>query len=100
MPDIPDLDLPNIESSYSFFSQFKAVFKRKIKTTMRSMSVGVSIFMPTMFMSFGVILVAVILSDKGNQNYAYFQSAMVSSFMIWGFVFTTSAYCGALVLER
>lgn len=83
----------------------KAIFKRKARTTLRSFSSVISIIMPTAFMSIGVLVVCLAIpnneTDPINRiGFDRVRLFIMSYFMIWAFVFTTSSYCGDVVLER
>lgn len=62
-PSSKDVVLPNVSCSYRFSSQFKAVFLRKSRTILRSFSTVVSIIMPAVFMSIGVLVVCVAIPN-------------------------------------
>lgn len=59
-----ELRLPEVVCAYSFGSQMKAIFKRKMKTTLRSFSTVVSVVMPTAFMSIGVLVVCLAIPNN------------------------------------
>ena len=97
------MELPRVECSYSFFSQFKAVFLRKFRTVLRSFSTVVSIIMPTAFMSIGVIVVCVLIKNDETDptkrvTFDRIRLYVMSYFMVWAFIFNTSSYCGSIVL--
>lgn len=99
------MKLPDVECSYSFSRQMYAVFLRKYKTTLRSFSSVVSVIMPTTFMSIGVLVVCLAIKNDNlsPSDKTYFDQIklfVLSYFMTWAFVFTTSSYCGGVVLER
>ena len=100
-----ELRLPEVACAYSFGSQMKAIFQRKMRTTLRSFSSVISVIMPTAFMSIGVLVVCLALpNNKTNPadrvTFDRIRLFIMSYFMIWAFVFTTSSYCGDVVQER
>lgn len=95
----PDLQLPNYECSYSCTRQFKAVFLRKFTSTFRSLGAIVSILLPTIFISLGV-LISCLAIDGDSPVTEWARRYVISFFMVWAFIFNTSIYCGDLVLER
>jgi hypothetical protein len=99
------LVLPAVSCTYSFWSQFKGVFKRKARTVLRSFSTIVSIIMPSIFMSVGAIVVCVAIPNNETDPVNFvtldrIRLYILSYFMVWAFIFNTSSYCGSIVLER
>jgi hypothetical protein len=95
----PDLQLPDFECRYSYTRQFKAVFYRKFTTTFRSLGAIVSILLPTMFISLGILIASFAIEGDGD-FIPWLKLFMMSYFMVWAFLFNTSIFCGDLVLER
>ena len=94
-----------MKSHYSFTSQFKAVFTKKMKTVLRSFSSVVSVIMPTVFVCVGVLVVCIAIKNdyKDPRDRFYFNVLrlyILNIFMTWAFIFNTSSYCGSIVLER
>lgn len=86
-------------SSYSFKQQFKAVFIKKAILTFRSLSALFSIVLPTIFIISGVVIAAIAVNGD-DEVLKWVKRYIMSYFMVWAFVFNTSAYCGSIVLER
>lgn len=59
VPDIPDMQIPNLQCTFSFFKQYKAVWIRKALMTLRSVSILFSVALPTLFMILGVVVAAI-----------------------------------------
>jgi hypothetical protein len=59
-----EVKLPDVVCSYSFSRQMYAVFLRKYKTTLRSFSSVVSIIMPVIFMSIGILVVCLVIKNN------------------------------------
>ena len=81
----------------------KAVFLRKMKTTLRSLSTFISIIMPSGFIIIGVFVVCIALTDPNGLSSIYFRRLRlitIQYFMVWAFILNTSSYCGSVVLER
>jgi len=97
------MKLPEVSCKYSFSSQAKAVFLKKMKTTLRSISTFVSIIMPSAFINIGLLIVCLAITQTNGMDdytFKFLRVFVLQYFMVWGFVFTTSTYCGSLVLER
>lgn len=65
----------------------------------------ISIVMPSVFITIGVIVVCLAISNDTQDpiervTIDRIKLFIMSYFMIWAFVFNTSSYCGSVVLER
>lgn len=67
--------------------------------TLRSLSSFVSIFLPIIFIIVGVLMCSLTINGD-DAVFLYVKRYVMSYFMVWAFVFNTSAYCGSIVLER
>ena len=65
VPDIPDVELPKVMCTYSFQTQFKAVFVKKAIVTLRSLSSLFSLILPTIFIIAGVVVA--VIAIPGDQ---------------------------------
>lgn len=56
LPAIEKVELPKYQPHYSFSAQLNAVFRKKALTVLRSISVFVSLIMPTLYMTIGAVV--------------------------------------------
>lgn len=78
---------------------------RKARTVFRSFSTIVSVIMPSIFMSIGLIVVCAAIPNNeidpvNRVTLDRIRLYILSYFMVWAFIFNTSSYCGSIVLER
>ncbi len=76
-----------------------------MRTVLRSFSTVVSLIMPILFMSVGVLVVCIAIKNNETDpakrvNLDRLRLYVMSYFMVWAFIFNTSSYSGHIVLER
>jgi hypothetical protein len=104
LPELEKVQIPNYQAVFDFSSQFKYIFIKKFKTTIRSPSVFFSILLPAIFIVIGVVIAmeAYPYSDdpKTEVGNTWGKQYTIAYFMALAFAFNTGAYCGSLVKER
>lgn len=76
-----------------------------MRTVLRSFSTVVSLIMPILFMSVGVLVVCIAIENNETDpakrvDLDRVRLFVMSYFMVWAFIFNTSSYSGHIVLER
>lgn len=66
---------------------------------MKSFGAIVSIMLPIIFISLGVLMSCVLIEGDSDIQ-QWIRLYLMSFFFVWAFIFNTSTFCGDLVLER
>lgn len=102
LPDLPVIPFPEeIRSTYSFSSQWVAVFLRKFHSTRRSWATVISILFPLLFLIVGLV-VAIKVFDRDDKSRSSQQTRLgiLSYCVSMAFTLSTSVYCGLVVTEK
>lgn len=66
LPNIEAVSVPEYQPKYTFATQFKEIFLKKVRTTFRTFSVFTSIFLPVMFIVIGIVISMVAFKNASS----------------------------------